>query len=597
MELRNNPLIKLASSFRYNEIINIVEGRLEKKENVSVTDIWTLCDAYHATRNYSKTLQCANLFENKLASAYEEYSMFKSLMLRPHFYRAMAYLDFGKYNEALEEQSKIDSLVALNYSEDDPLRPALLLQPTFIKALAQAGVGDFSSAKKSTDQYIKLIPLVNSFTQVLVKIKSLELLDVIKDCDVSLQTIYEIKQESSKTLLGLNEIEIEYFLGRCLHEKGQLLEAEKIHKKNLQNISIQSNSSYHIKVLVENARIADTLGSPSEAINYLKRAVDVIEQQRSTISTESDKIGFADGKQMAYGQLISILIREGLDSEAFEYVERSKARALVDLLALHNNIPGKAYKAEAGTDLSVQELTELESEMYRMRAIKDWENEVKTRSLIVAHKNKLNEKDPELASIITVAKIPNKIIQSTLAQEESLIEYYYSNQSLFAFVMTRSMIKAVKLDMSELDKNVLNLRRALSNPTTSDHLHWSQKTYQQLIQPVLPFIQNQKLIIVPHGVLHHLPFNALSTGSEYLIDKYNIRILPSASVLKFITDRQYSKNKGILILGNPDLGNPKFDLNFATEEAIAISKLFQDAKVLLRSDATKTFVGPVKYFV
>jgi len=44
-------------------------------------------------------------------------------------------------------------------------------------------------------------------------------------------------------------------------------------------------------------------------------------------------------------------------------------------------------------------------------------------------------------------------------------------------------------------------------------------------------------------------------------------MLPSASVLNFLKERSKQENRGALIFGNPKLGEPKFDLKFAQDEA------------------------------
>lgn len=95
---------------------------------------------------------------------------------------------------------------------------------------------------------------------------------------------------------------------------------------------------------------------------------------------------------------------------------------------------------------------------------------------------------------------------------------------------------------------------------------------------------------MPHGVLHYLPFGALRSDQSFLIDDYSIRVEPSAGVLDLIKGRENKTPAGALVLGNPDLGKPEFNLNYAQEEALAIAKLMPDAKVLLRGDATRSFV-------
>jgi tetratricopeptide (TPR) repeat protein len=89
----------------------------------------------------------------------------------------------------------------------------------------------------------------------------------------------------------------------------------------------------HWIILFDRGRIAEKEGNIREAIRFYEKAVDVIEQQRSTINVEAGKIGFVGDKQAVYHSLIAALYADRHYTKAFEYVERSKSRALVDLLA------------------------------------------------------------------------------------------------------------------------------------------------------------------------------------------------------------------------------------------------------------------------
>lgn len=113
---------------------------------------------------------------------------------------------------------------------------------------------------------------------------------------------------------------------------------------------------------------------------------------------------------------------------------------------------------------------------------------------------------------------------------------------------------------------------------------------EELIQPVEEMIGSTNLAIVPHGPLHYLPFNALYEKDGFLIDRYNIRVLPSASVMTFLKDRREGHAGNLLAFGNPDLGDPTYDLPGAQNEAIAITKDQPKSKLLLRNKATETAV-------
>src|SRR6185503_4189066 len=79
-----------------------------------------------------------------------------------------------------------------------------------------------------------------------------------------------------------------------------------------------------------------------------------------------------------------------------------------------------------------------------------------------------------------------------------------------------------------------------------------QELYQTLIAPLNEALTRRgeaatdsrvsasappRLLVVPHGVLHYLPFTALlDPGTdEYLLQQYEVVMLPSASVLQFVT--------------------------------------------------------------
>jgi CHAT domain-containing protein len=75
-----------------------------------------------------------------------------------------------------------------------------------------------------------------------------------------------------------------------------------------------------------------------------------------------------------------------------------------------------------------------------------------------------------------------------------------------------------------------------------------ERLYALLIEPLL--IDQRKLkrlVIVPYGALHYLPFQLLYDGSEYLIEKQEVVILPTASL---ITQVAPQRGQGALILAH-----------------------------------------------
>ena len=100
-------------------------------------------------------------------------------------------------------------------------------------------------------------------------------------------------------------------------------------------------------------------------------------------------------------------------------------------------------------------------------------------------------------------------------------------------------------------------------------------------------IKGRTLTVVPHGILHYVPFGALHDGQKYLIENAGLRVMPSASVLAFLKTNKVSKPGQLLAFGNPDLGDAKLDLPNAEKEAITVSSMLPGSKVLTRKDASK----------
>jgi CHAT domain-containing protein len=344
----------------------------------------------------------------------------------------------------------------------------------------------------------------------------------------------------------------------------------------------------HWVVLYDRARIALAEGDSATAIDLFRRAIEVIEQQRSSIDSEGGRIGFVGDKQAVYQALVSLLLARGDATAAFEYVERSKARALVDLLASQRDLRVKGPGAAAGP--TFVRLAEAEADLTAMVAPEDATRGARTRSVAVGLRSQLQAEAPELASLVTVTATRPAAIQALLAPGELLLEYYYSASELWVFVMSAQGLEAVKLDRAGLEDAIVAFRRCLGEPAR-DCDEASRALHDRLLKPVADRLTPAKrLVIVPHGALHYLPFNALHSGAGHLIDSHAIRVEPSASVLDLIKGRGGKAGGAALLLGNPNLGRPELALKHAEEEAVAIAKLLPASKVLLRDDAKRSAV-------
>jgi hypothetical protein len=90
------------------------------------------------------------------------------------------------------------------------------------------------------------------------------------------------------------------------------------------------------------------------------------------------------------------------------------------------------------------------------------------------------------------------------------------------------------------------LRHAAAFQSAADaHL---RLLYQELIEPLRPYLRQRRLVIIPHGVLHALPFAALHDGARSLIDDFTITVAPSAAVFALCSQRSASPYPQVLLV-------------------------------------------------
>jgi CHAT domain-containing protein len=111
--------------------------------------------------------------------------------------------------------------------------------------------------------------------------------------------------------------------------------------------------------------------------------------------------------------------------------------------------------------------------------------------------------------------------------------------------------------------------------------------YRQLVEAARADIRGTRVVVVPHDVLHYLPFAALrSPAGRWLVEDYALSTLPSASVLKFLAGKGSQGNAAALAVGNPDVG-AGLNLRWAEREARFVGQRVPSTTVLVRGEATE----------
>jgi CHAT domain-containing protein/Tfp pilus assembly protein PilF len=361
-----------------------------------------------------------------------------------------------------------------------------------------------------------------------------------------------------------------------------------------QTSQIQSTSSAIGNILLQT-------GKPAEAIPYYKKAIDAIESTRSLLESEELRTSFFENKGQIYGGIILGYSRAKNVEEAFNYNERARSRAFLDILGSKVQLGRQAALIAEERALQAK-ISELKGTLTGRRADNEAEGDIGQgplrQKLDAAQKaytdflGKVREEDKEQASLMNVEPLRLKQLQELLEPGVTVLEYFVLRGRAALWVVEKNTVNFVRLslDRNELISKVSALRDTIQEVEEKEKFKQaSEDLYRGLIEPALRYIKGKELLIIPHDVLHYLPFQALiSAQGKYLVQDYPIHYLSSASLMQFTKEKRRASREKALVMGNPDLGDAAYNLRFAEREAREIAQVYPQSAVYVRSEATES---------
>jgi tetratricopeptide (TPR) repeat protein len=357
--------------------------------------------------------------------------------------------------------------------------------------------------------------------------------------------------------------------------------------------------------------VREAQGDRAAAFAEFEKAYAALEHLRSRLQGDNLKVAFFEDKQVVYESLVSTCLTgeptSGQLEAAFGYIEKAKSRSLADLIAfragsLAPRVAGKATEAvrqlrqELNSHYRQLELEEITREKRSARRIEGLRQ--RTRALEKQLSRSLDEvrrTDEEFSALQSGASSGFEEVRASLAPDTILLEYYQARGRTYVCVLGRDRLDIVPLGPITHVRSLLRLLQFQFSkfrlgadyvgafPTqlqgaTQTHL---RELYDALIAPIRDRLQASHLVVVPHDVLHFLPFHALFDGRRSLIDEFTVSYAPSSSVYRLCWTKQAKSNGGALIMGVPDRLTP-----FIVDEVQAVASVLQGSKVFLGPEAT-----------
>lgn len=333
------------------------------------------------------------------------------------------------------------------------------------------------------------------------------------------------------------------------------------------------------RIQYELAYIYSHQDHPALAKDAIEKTIKIIESQRLKLSNFDSRATYFASVHKYFSLYIQVLMTLDLESPglgfsqtAFEASEKSKVRALLDLLenTQHASSCDELLAGDSGTNT----LTRFQGE------------QTGTMDAVSARPLTLDEIREEMGDSETV-----------------LLEYALGDEKSYAWLVDGDKILAHELPSAAVIRGIAGaFRETLIPPAARDHETASdylkrqraeerfQRLYSRklgkLLLGGLDLPAGKRVLVVPDGPLQYVPFAALrvpGTGVDTtpFIVQHDVTMLPSASVLAALrkaADKRPPPTAGVAILADP-----VFDkLGTRTSAASGVSEGSHDLKRALQ---------------
>jgi CHAT domain-containing protein len=346
--------------------------------------------------------------------------------------------------------------------------------------------------------------------------------------------------------------------------------------------------------------VAQTRGDFPAALDAYDQAMRSIEGIQSALAVEL-RTNFLADKLGVYEDAIAVSLHLARPEKAFTYLERAKSRALVDYLASNLEIHIRAR------DGANQELLDL---LARLReehnglynrlygyGFSQQEESGSRRTNNEALRSAIQGRETQIARVLERLALdrseglaaPGLVDrgQPLLPRLDSgavLLEYFFRHDGGVVFVRSPQGLIVTELDvrpreirrlLNQWSLNLDTTARAIASNGPLEGLGRNARgilaaLYRALIAPIAShLIGCERLIVVPYGPTHTIPFHALFDGECYLLETREVSVCPSSNVLRLCIEQPRNAEKSALVVAHSDGGR----LPAVLAEARAVSSL------------------------
>ncbi len=368
-------------------------------------------------------------------------------------------------------------------------------------------------------------------------------------------------------------------LGRAHLSLGYTEKAIDFHNEALKLIRAVKDSRGEAQMLYNLARAHRAAGNLAQARSDSEYAIRIAEALRQGVSGDQLRASFFASVRNFYDLNVDLLMQlnrqdpsKGLDSLAFETSERARARSLLELLAearadIRQGVEATLLMRERGLGELIGAKAERQTQMLSGKHTAEQAAAAakEIESLLTEYQqvqSQIRSTSPRYAALTQPRPAGlNDIQRQVLDRDTLILQYALGEERSYLWAVSPTSLTSYELprraDIESAARRFYELLRGRGEAETRGRGELEEASHQlsrMLLSPVADRLESKRLVIVADGILHYIPFAALSvpepqsseTRRETIVEsprprvpasyvplimRHEIISLPSASVL------------------------------------------------------------------
>ena len=490
------------------------------------------------------------------------------------------YDDLGEKQKALEY-----------YSQSLPLSRAVGDRSGEAVTLNNIGgiYSDLGEKQKALEYYSQSLPLFRAVGDRSLEAGTLNNIGGIYSELGEQQKALEYCSQSLPLSRAVGDRSLEAFtlnnIGAVYSQLGEKQKALEYYSQSLPLSRAVGDRSLEAVTLFNMAYVKRDRNNLTEALKDIESSLKIIENLRTKIASPELRTSYFATVQNRYEFYIDLLMqlhktnpKSGYDTKALEASERSRARSLLELLQESNaNIREGISPDLLQQEKSVQQqLNAIEKQRIEAisspnpNATKIAEIDKQRLALLQQYQQiqtQVRTASPRYAALTQPQPLTLPEIQKQILDENTiLLQYSLGEDRSYLWVVTSTGVTSYELPKrADIETAAKDFLEAITSPIQRNIpqqvAQASANLGQVILQPAAAQLGNKRLLIVPDGVLHYTPFQALTLDQTAgqntnvpLIIEHEIITLPSASTLAILRQNYGDRkppSRTLAILADP----------------------------------------------